>query len=304
MSDLLATLGPVFFFVLLGALLHHLRIISRDMGRRLLDFTIVVPSTATAFLAVSQTHIAQGDILLPISAALFIAFMFVLGLEAARRMKLDRVHAGVLRIALMIPNTSFILIFAIPLLGTVGVQKIFLFELMSVPLLYSLVYAVAVRSRADFDGRDGWLSALLKKMLLFPPLLGSLAGVYVVLTSYHVPALVTTALTPIGYFTLPLLAFSTGTFLSGKIKMPKLVATAIAGKMVLGFILGIALCTLLGITGVAKIVVITASCAPVGFNVLAFSSREHLDEELAASMLFVSAAIGLVAVPAIMLLLQ
>ena len=63
-------------------------------------------------------------------------------------------------------------------------------------------------------------------------------------------------------------------------------------RMGLGFAAGFALSLLFGLQGVPRLVVLTCSALPVGFNTLIFADRENMDRSFAATMVSVSTLIS------------
>lgn len=285
----------------MGFLSRKTGFVDKVFGKKLLDFTIFVPLAATAFLAISSLRISGSEILLPLSAFVFVGIMFVLARFLGKRLRLKHIQNAVFEISLMILNTAFVLIFAIPMLGPEGVQKVFLIELGSIPLVFSFVYAIAAKNS---PGKDGKLSKkqLVEKVFTLPPFLASLVGLAFVLFQWATPAPLETILSPLSAMTFPLLALSTGIFLEPQLSHKKIIATSVFAKMVFGFALGWAYVSLFGITGLSRAVLLAVFSSPVGFNTVAYSAKEGLDVELAASLFFVSALIGLFTVPAIFVL--
>lgn len=289
---------PVFFIVLLGFLSRKYGFVDKEFGKKLLVFTLLIPISATAFLTLSQIRFSTQDLLLPFAAVFFIFFMFLYGSAASPKLGLKKPQDGVFRISLMILNTAFVLIFAIPMLGAEGAQKVFLIDVADAILIYSFVYYVALKSSSQSPKTSG---EVLKKIFSFPPLLASLAGLAVALMRFNVPALAVSVLSPLNLLSFPLLAFSTGVFLELKSYDRKVLSFTVLSKMALGLALGIAFAWLFNMQGFAKLAVLACFSSPTGFNSVAFAAKEKLDVEMAASLFFVSAVIGLLLVPAIFL---
>lgn len=287
-------IAPVFFVVILGFISRNAGIVDKDFGKKLLQFAIAIPIAATAFLSISSLKPSHNDFLLPVLGFSFVLFMYFSSRLISRKFSLPKSQEGVFRISLMILNTAFVLIFAIPLLGDAGVQKVFLIDLGSAPLIFSLVYYVAAKNSPTSKASK---SEIIRKVALFPPFLAAVAGLLVVLFSLSVPGIVTSLLSPVSAMSFPLLAFSTGIFLEPKFVNPKVIASSILIKMGFGLALALALSSVFGITGISKAVLLAVFASPVGFNTVAFSAKENLDVELAASIFFTSAFIGLFSVP-------
>ena len=290
---------PVFFLVFLGFLARRFGFADKEFAKKLLELTLVVAFPATAFLALSKLRLSSGQLFLPLAPFVFVAIMFVVGKFLGKKLGLKDVQLGVFKTSLMIINTAFVLIFAIQMLGTEGVQKVFLVDLTGGLLVMSFIYSVSVKSspNASRNSLD-----LLKRVLLFPPFLASVAGIFFVLFNWTVPTQVVSLLSPLDKMSFPLLAFSTGVLLELKIRQPRVVFTSVLTKMAGGFLLGLAFVSIVGLQGLDKAVLLATFSSPVGFNTVAFAAREKLDVELAASLFFVSALIGLFLVPVIFLL--
>ncbi|MEM4255628.1 MAG: hypothetical protein QXR53_04875 [Candidatus Norongarragalinales archaeon] len=296
-----SVIAPVFFLVLSGFALRKTGLIDADFGKKLLDFTLLIPIAASAFLSIAKLRVSAGDLLLPFSAFFFVGVMLVAGRVLSKALGLANVKAAVFRLSLLILNTAFVLIFAIPMLGPEGVQKVFLMVLGASPLIFSVVYAVAAESSPKNKGK---LSSeqLVRRILSLPPFFFSVFGLLFVLFQWDVPVWLSALLLPLDSMSFPLLAISTGIFLQPSFSNSRVIAVSVITKMGLGFALGLAFTWFFEITGVAKAVLLAVFSSPVGFNTVAYSAREDLDLELAASLFFVSALIGLFTVPAVFLL--
>ncbi len=294
--------APIFFLVLIGFVSRKTGFMDKAFGKKMLDFTLFVPLAATAFLAISKLRLSGNDILLPTSSFVFVGVLYVLSRILGKQLRLPRVQDAVFRISLLILNTGFVLIFAIPMLGPEGVQKVFLIELGSIPVIFSLIYLIAAENSPKAQNHPLGMKGLLKKVFTLPPFLASIAGLAFVLMQLNVPDALVTVLTPLSATTFPLLAISTGIFLEPSFSHKKVIATSVIAKMGFGFVLGWVYCSLFAIDGLSRAVLLAAFSSPVGFNTVAYSARENLDVELAASLFFTSALIGLFTVPAIFVL--
>jgi hypothetical protein len=72
--------------------------------------------------------------------------------------------------------------------------------------------------------------------------------------------------------------------------------------MGVGLLIGLAVVAVLQLEGIDRAAVLALAAAPIGFNLLTFTSVEKLDQDLAASAVSMSLLAALFVIPLILLL--
>ncbi len=184
--------------------------------------------------------------------------------------------------------------------GGEGFADAVLFDFGNAVFTTTFTYALAFRYGPE--GHAG--RTLITKTLRAPLFWALLLAVLLSISATELPSVIKNTLQPLGQMTSPLILISLGIFFTPKLDGFKLIAVAIAIRMVFGLLAGASIAKLVGLEGTTFTVVALCSAAPVGFTVLTFSSLAKLNTEFTAGVLSLSILIGVIYIPLLMFLFQ
>jgi predicted permease len=290
-------LVPVFAGVAAGHLLVRTGVATREHGRFLFVFAFYVCVPALVFDAFFDTELTWEIAALPLAALLAVVGGYVAGLVVSRTMRLPPPRLAVFLMACMIVNSGFTLPFIQARLGQAGVARLMAFDVVNATLVFTWVYAIAVRSNPE-QHRS---SVVWTKVLTSPPLYGLAAGLVANLADLRpwdtLLRLVDVFAAPTGF----LVTIGIGMLLVIERSEMRVSVWAIATRLCTSLLIGLALIAVFGLTGLERAVLLTLCVAPVGFNTVTFASLENLDLRLATGTTSLSLAASLVLVPAVLL---
>ncbi len=246
------------------------------------------------FLAdVSRIPLRADLVALPVCAVLIILVTMGLSLLAGRALKLPRPGQGALTICSTSINNGFLFPFVIAAWGQVGFAQLALFDFGNALLQGSLVYAVA----AVYGGHGTGFTAILRRVLSFPPLWALAVALGLNVGGIHLPPIVTTVLGTAGRVILMLVIVALGVLFDARLIRDAAVLTTLALRIVLGLALGLLCVWVFDLEGLTRSVILLGSAAPIGFSAVVIANRESLDRERAASAASISVLLALVYVP-------
>lgn len=289
-------LVPVFAGVAAGHLLVRTGVATREHGRFLFVFAFYVCVPALVFDAFFDAELSWEMAALPLAALLAIVGGYVAGLVVSRTMRLSQPRLAVFMMACMIVNSGFTLPFIQARLGDAGVARLMAFDVVNATLVFTWVYAIAIRSNPD--QRHG--SVVWSK--LFAPLYGLAAGLVANFADLDPSDTLLSLVDAFGAPTSFLVTIGIGMLLVIERPEMRISVWAIATRLCTSLLIGLALIAAFGLTGMERAVLLTLCVAPVGFNTVTFASLENLDLRLATGTTSLSLAAGLVLVPAMLLL--
>lgn len=299
MPAILLQLLPVFVYFGIGLLIRRAGIAEKSHGEFLLRFVFFVTLPLLILTAVPGIVFTWEKALLPgVNVGVNLACMAV-ALLVARLQGHDRRTTGTLLVSTGIANNSFMFPFILAVYGQSGFADAVLFDFGNALMMATFVYALAFRYGGAQHGRWTMLLRILKSPLVWSLFL----SVGLALTGIRLPALVLTAITPLGQMTGPLILIALGIFFSLTLANLPLALLTAGIRMGGGFVAGLVLATLLGLEGTTFTVVVLCSAAPIGFNALTYCSLAKLDPDLGASAVSISILAGLVYIPLLIVLL-
>lgn len=292
----LLQLLPVFAGVAAGLALVRTGVATRDHGRFVFVFAFHVCVPALVFDAVSGADLSLRVMTLPLAALLAISGGYLAGRVVTRRMDLAADRLAVFLMACMIVNTGFTFPFIEARLGTEGIARLIVFDVVNAGLLLTWVYAIAVRANPDGEGA----SRMWRKLATSPPLWGFAAGLAVNLSAVAVPA---TVMEIVDVFARPtgfLITVGIGMLLVFDPDQVRLGVRAIATRLATSTLIVVTIIAVFDLTGVERAVLLALCVAPIGFNTVTFASLENLDVRLATGTASLSLLASLVLVPLVL----
>lgn len=283
--------------ILISFLLKKAGILSKKDGEVILTkvlFYAVIP--AAIFLSMSQIQLSSDLIFLPLSnwgisfICLAAAFLY------AKIVKLENKTKGTLLMGVTMINIQMV---AYPFLklvyGDEAFARLILFEFGAASMAFTLVYFIAVYY-GEASGKKN-IKESLGKFSRVPLVWALFLGIGVNLVPMTLPVFIKDLLELIAKPLIPLLLISLGLYFEPKLSRIKHLLAGIFIRIGIGFAAGLLMVTLFNLEGLNRIVVLVSSIMPVGYMTLAFSAKEKLDEEFAASLVTISVIATLALIP-------
>lgn len=275
--------------------LKKIKFLSSHDGSVLLKVVFYFGAPALIFQSILRVDLDTNTALLSILPPIVVA-VGLLATMVIRKVALPKLSSktfGALLLGAVIMNTGFLIPFVENLYGADGVARLSIIDAFNGILVFTLIYAIAVK--IGNDKPDGKFIA--KKLLLTPPVWALILAFIVKAFELTPPATISESLALVARMVSPMLLIAVGLKFTPKIKKPALLAVPVLLRMVLGFAVGYLFVKLFGIQGITAEIAILTSMAPIGFNSVTFSELENLDEEFAASQLSVSVFLAILLIP-------
>lgn len=304
-----SALGPVVLLVVLGYVAGRLRWIRAESSKDLSNLVFLVLTPALMFRTMGKVDVKQLEALplLTYFAAVLLLFAFMLCWQGFNR------RAAVLALATTFSNTVMIGIALVSLAyGEAGL--VILLSLISLHALVLLTagtvvleLAVAREASGGGQGLQSMLRTLLgavRNAVIHPVPLPIIGGLLYAQTGWAIPEVVDKPLQWLGNAFGPLALLLVGVTLAGTTVGPHLRGalglTLVKNLLMPALVAGLGL--LMGLSGLALVVMVVTAALPMGANVFLFSQRYAVAEELVTASITVSNAAALLTVPLTMAL--
>ncbi len=298
--DILIKLTPVLLTFAVGVLLRVAGIVDRRGADVLLRIVFFAAVPALILSTVSRLEISPSLAALPFLAASTYIFTFTASNLILKRTEADRATLGVAMVGAMIMNIGFLLPFIIAVYGNEGFALAAIYDSGNAVIVFSFAYYTACRFGSGSAAAPG---AAVRKLLTAPPLWALVVAFGLNFAGRPPTGMVNTFLEMLGTLTITLVLLALGVYFEPRISHPRLLFSALLVRIGVGLLCGLALTHLFGLTGLTRTIVILCSAAPVGYNTLTYASITGLDTAFAANLLSCSLAIGIPAVPLLMMIL-
>ncbi|MDF2459859.1 MAG: putative AEC-type transporter [Nitrospira sp.] len=288
-----------FTLLFLGAaLLRGFHLLNRSHAERLSSLVFSLSLPATIVLSLDAIPFTRTAWKLPVAACLVTLPMILVTWQLARILRLPRPTQGGFMLAASCINSIY---FAYPVilatLGDAGLAQAILFDLGQTTLTLTVLYAVAVW----YGSHRAPTGSALRRFLSSPPLWALTAMLLLKLVGLRLPAVARDLLMPLHLTTIPLASVALGLSISfsgrGQWRLAALGVTVRTVRMGGGFLFGMTAASLLSLTGVERTVVILVAGMPSAVTAVIFTAETGLDEDLVASLVALSLAVGLALLP-------
>jgi predicted permease len=228
------------------------------------------------------------------AAMLAVAFVFV------RAARLDRVT-----------SSAFMLTAAFPNLGNYGLSVVLLAYgreglavgviLLAVQSLYGITFAIFIASSGSASLRRS-----LAEVFRQPMIYAVIAGLTFNLTGVPVPGFLSSALALPSQAAIPLMLLVLGMHFAGTtgIEQPRLVSVAVVNRLVVGTLVGWALTIALGMSGVARDVMIIGAAMPTAVFTILTATQFNARPRFVSDVVVVSTLASIVTVTAVLAVLS
>ena len=291
--DLITSVVPIVIIAVIGYILKALRLVKKEFGDSLLYLTFYVSLPALVFNSFIRINLNIEFLYLPVITVILISLMFVFSYFTGKVLHLSRPTWGAFFVGTMILNIGFILPFIIAAYGDEGLARILMLDFMNGFLAFTWVYYIACKH----GSKQSKGKLLIRKFLLSPPIWAIVLSIALNLLEIRIPNFITFTFDILGDMTIPLILLALGIYFTPRLIKPIPIISAIIIRMVIGFLIGYAFAEIFQLDGLTRNIVLLGCSAPIGFNVLTFSSLEHLDKEFAASLLSFSILVGIIFIP-------
>ena len=285
MPDIINIVLPTFFAIFVGYLVGKL---SRINMAPVVDISLYIGVPALTFVSLLSKKIVLLDAAKIWASSLII--MLGCGLIAWLVFKLIRQKHSGLYVPISIMNTINIPFPIIYLAyGTEGLVPATLFYIPNAILVYSLgVYIMAGQH---------WKHNI-KEVLKLPVVYAAVLGLLLNLLSVKVPALVFDSLDFISKMAIPLVLIVLGHNLS-RARITSFPTTILACflRMGVGLAIGLAVVSLLNITGLFRSVVILDAAMPAAAASAILATKYQNEAEMVSSVVFLTTLVSLVSIP-------
>ncbi len=289
MQEIVAIVLPTFFTVALGYLFSRVTRLSSavliDVALYIAIPCLVVTSMLSTPIVMSEAVELWASSLLVMGGTFVVArIVFALSRSKHSALYLAIVFANLVNIPFPIIYLAF---------GAEGLARAALFYMPNGILVYSVgMYVAAGQS----DLKQG-----LRVMLRTPLIYAAVLGLVLNLAGVVLPDLVMNSLKFVGQAGAPLILLVLGMSI-GKIRPANLPLTLTAGvlRMGGGFAFGLLAVWLLGITGVARSVVVFEAAMPSAVMVAIMATKYKNEAELVSSVVLTTTLASIVAIPVLL----
>lgn len=293
MSDLLPRLLPIFVLFAFGVLARHRGWFDERDARRMLTIVLWFALPALILSTVTTLPLAADLLFLPVSGMLILVLSWPAAVFLGRRLRLPAPTLGVFVIAPMVMNLAAQYPFVLAVWGAEGFARFALIDLGNALIVFTLSYALA----CIYGGRVSDIRGIGKRLVTLPPVWALAVALLMNRGGLALPDGLRGGLHTFGSAAVLLIMIALGIHFRPRLTLPLPAVLAIALRVVLGSGIGLALVALFDLQGQDRLLVLMAAMAPVGFNVLVFSAREGLDNELAATVVSMSLLMSFVYLP-------
>ncbi len=273
--------------------------VSADGANALSRVVVDVALPCLTFRAVRSLGArSAAQLWVPVASA-YVAFASaaLLLYAIARARRWDRSTTGALLVTATVGNTAFV---GLPLIeGLFGRDALPTATLVDQGGSFVIVSTASVVLAASFAGRSARPSSLARKLLTFPPVLGSIAGL--VSRGHAIPSWVDGAIERLAALVVPLALLSVGM----RLTLSRASLARDAGPLAAGLVVKLAIspaialvfARAMGLTG-RDLAVAVAQCAMAPMVTAAMVAAEHdLRAELASALVAAGVFASLVTVP-------
>ncbi len=289
-------------FVGLGLLFRRLEAFPKDSAQVLNMFALYVSLPALILLKMPQLELGSEALvaavapwgLLPLSVALILA--------ASRQFGWSRAKTGVLLLVAPVGNTSFM---GVPMVnaffGSTGIPFLIVYDQIGTMLIFSLYGSLILA----MYGREGALnvSSVARRVLTFPPTIAAVAGL--ALRPWPYPEVVVTTLHGISQSLTPLVMTAIGLQLRWRLNRNVFapLSCGLLLKLLLAPLAVLAVCRLLGMTGLAVDIAVFEAGMPPMVTAGALAVAAGMESELAVALVGIGIICSFATLPIIYLLL-
>ena len=231
--------------------------------------------------------------------------LYVLTLLIGRAMRLDPKQSSVFAVMGSVSNAMFIgYPMCLELFGETCVPYVMIYFFVNTA--FSQLVGVNGIRRAG-EQESGSFREAVVGFLKTPSILGVLVGFLLILLDWTPPQLVMSCMRYVNNAVTPLALVMAGSIIHEiglkKLRLDRLLCLTMVFRFLLAPAISLALCAVLGVTGLARSVIVVQSAMPVLTQAVVAAAEYGADERLAAQGVAISTLASFAVIPALMLLL-
>lgn len=268
---------------------------------------ITLPATILyAFLTkITKSQLLESGDLVVVVFCATLSLYFVSKL-ASRIFKVQDGKKGVFAALFSCSNAGFIgFPVAMMIFGDTGFIYAVLFYLANTTISNSIVYIDIMRDGKAGKSEKKSVKSVIKN-IISPPVIATALGFILALTEVKLPEFAVNTLKYLDGVTMPMSLFLIGLILHemgiSKLKMEKSLLPVFAGRFILGPLIMIMFCALLGAKGLPMHVFCVQAGLPSMVSCVIFAKKAGADDRFAAKGVIFTTVISLVAIPIYVLL--
>jgi predicted permease len=290
-------------FVLLGMLFQHLKSFPKDSAQVLNMFALYVSLPALILLKVPLIVFSREVVVAAVIPWGMLLFSAGLVFLAARLWRWERSTTGVLLLVVPLGNTSFL---GVPMIqtffGAAGLPSLIIYDQLGTMMIMGTYGSIVLALYGKESALD--LSAMARKMLLFPPTIALMLGL--VARSWPYPEKLAHALQNIATTLVPVVMTAIGLQLRLRVP-PKVVAPlgfGLAVKLLVAPLSALLVCRLSGLSGMVVDVSILEAAMPPMVTAGALAVIAGLDADLAVALIGIGIVLSFGTLPVIFWLVK
>jgi predicted permease len=285
-------------FVLLGMLFRRLKAFPKDSAQVLNMFALYVSLPALILFKVPQIVFSREIVVAAVMPWGMLLFSAGLVFLAARLWRWERSTTGVLLLVVPMGNTSFL---GVPMIqtffGEAGLPSLIIYDQLGTMMIMGTYGSIVLALYGRESSLD--LSAMARKMLLFPPTIALMLGF--VAHSWPYPDKLAQALHNIATTLVPVVMTAIGLQLRLRVP-PKVVVPlgfGLAVKLLVAPLMALLVCRLSGLSGMVVDVSILEAAMPPMVTAGALAVIAGLDADLAVALIGIGIVLSFGTLPAI-----
>lgn len=284
-------------FVSLGMLFRRLPAFPKDSAQVLNMFALYVSLPALILLKAPQIVFSREVLVAAVMPWAALLFSAALVLLAARVWRWDRSILGVLLLVVPLGNTSFL---GVPMIqaffGAAGLPYLIIYDQLGTMMIMGTYGSLILALYGKESSLE--LSAVVRKMLLFPPTVALAAGL--VIRSWHYPDQLVHALQNVAGTLVPVVMTAIGFQL--RLRLPRKVIAplgfGLSLKLLICPLVALLVARLLGLRGLAVDVSVMEAAMPSMVTAGALAVVAGMEADLAVAMVGIGIVLSFGTLPA------
>jgi malate permease and related proteins len=300
MIEVLERAFPFFILIAAGFVSKKAGIFTKDNATVLSNFVFNITLPALIFISLISIRLDSSVLKLAAAAMILILASYVLTLIVMSAMKIPGKQRGVILISVTILNSG---IFGLPIaeiaLGREATAAMAVMNFVNTLFGTTVAYFFAAHyGRDKKSDRSSIVLKVLKMPLMWSVVLGLLFNVF----SIGLPLYVGSSLKYMADATTAAALIFAGVYLEWKLPALRMLVPFVLLRHAFGFLCGLAIAHVLGMTGNARSSLLLFACLPAGIMTIIYSVSEKLDIELASSVVAISSIIYIISMPLLLLI--
>lgn len=284
-------------FLLLGVLSRRFHFLPARTPYFLNQLALYVSLPALILLKAPQLTLSRDTVVVAMFPWLMLLVSATLVILIARKMKWSDSITGVLLMVIPLGNTGFM---GVPIIrvffGEAGIPYVIIYDQIG-SLLILVSYCSLILARYGAGNHSVDLMSIIRRVLLFPPMIAFVAGLSFAGWSY--PHFLTCGLELIAAALTPLVMLAIGCQLTLRLKRSILAPfiTGLSIKLLIAPAIAFTICLLFGLDGLAYDVAVIESGMPPMITASALAVTAKMDSNLAVALAGLGIILAFITLP-------